>query len=91
MRANSPRSVVVGLRFSASFQPSTLPRLLVRSYSAAADSYNYLQVSKPRPGVGQGIYLFIYLFIYFNTPYKSTVHSISISEITNAQQPLSNL
>ncbi|KAK0646331.1 ClpP/crotonase-like domain-containing protein [Cercophora newfieldiana] len=34
------------------FQPSTLPRV-VRSYSSAPTTYSYLEVSEPRPGVGQ--------------------------------------
>ncbi|KAK4143621.1 ClpP/crotonase-like domain-containing protein [Dichotomopilus funicola] len=47
-----------GLRPMASrFQPSTLPRVAgasARSFSATATrSYEYIQVSEPRPGVGQ--------------------------------------
>lgn len=37
------------------FQPNTLPRV-ARSFSASARrSYEYIEVSEPRPGVGQGL------------------------------------
>jgi enoyl-CoA hydratase len=51
VRANALR----GLRPMASrFQPSTLPQI-ARSFSASARrSYEYIEVSEPRPGVGQG-------------------------------------
>ncbi|KAH6850381.1 ClpP/crotonase-like domain-containing protein [Chaetomium sp. MPI-CAGE-AT-0009] len=50
IRANALR----GLRPMASrFQPSTLPQI-TRSFSASARrSYEYIEVSEPRPGVGQ--------------------------------------
>lgn len=45
-----------GLRPVASrFQPRALPQLVRRSSSAsAAPSYEFIEVSEPRPGVGQG-------------------------------------
>lgn len=51
VRANALR----GVRPMASrFQPSTLPQI-TRSFSASARrSYDYIEVSEPRPGVGQG-------------------------------------
>ena len=53
-RANALRA----LRPAASrFQPSSLPQV-ARSFSASARrSYEYIDVSEPRPGVGQSKYL----------------------------------
>ena len=53
-------SALRALRPRASrFQPSALPQLVpvpvARSFSASARrSYEYIEVSEPRPGVGQG-------------------------------------
>ncbi|KAK4123629.1 ClpP/crotonase [Parathielavia appendiculata] len=55
MHAGAVRvNVLRGLRPMASrFQPNTLPQV-ARSFSASARrSYEYIQVSEPRPGVGQ--------------------------------------
>jgi enoyl-CoA hydratase len=52
---NTAANAMRSLRPAASrFQPSALPRL-ARAFSASARrSYEYIEVSEPRPGVGQG-------------------------------------
>jgi enoyl-CoA hydratase len=55
------------LRAAASrFQPSSLPQV-TRGFSASARrSYEYIEVSEPRPGVGQGKnYITLDSFVYF--------------------------
>ena len=47
-------------RAASRFQPATLPRVAAaaRAYSTPAENqYEFIQVSEPRPGVGQGEHL----------------------------------
>jgi hypothetical protein len=54
MHAAARANALRGLRPMVSrFQPSTLPKV-ARSFSASARrSYEYIEVTEPRPGVGQ--------------------------------------